>query len=74
MGESELELLADLIADKVVEKQGECSLTPEEQQAVKELLRTRKSAVRAFIYILGAIALWILRDVYHYINSHLSFR
>lgn len=78
MSERGLEQLADLLAEKVTEKLAEknssCQLTPSEQQAVKDLLKTKKNAVRAFIWISGALVLWIIKDVYAYIIGHLTLK
>ncbi|MBI5491987.1 MAG: hypothetical protein HY893_03545 [Deltaproteobacteria bacterium] len=66
--------LARLIADEIREQQGECQLTPSEQQAVKDLLKTKRSAVRAFLWVCGAIFLWIIKDAYVYIINHLAIK
>ena len=75
-------LIADILEKRLPQREcpacssesAECALTPEEQTAVKEILRTKKNAVRVFLYVLGAIALWILKDIYFYISGHLAFR
>ncbi len=66
--------LARLIADEIREQQGECQLTPSEQQAIKNLLKTKRSAVRAFLWVCGALFLWIIKDAYIYIISHLTIK
>ena len=76
MTPDELEKLAVLVATKltVVKEASDCALTSEEQTAVKELLRTKKNAVRLFLYIFGALTLWAVKDVYVYIVSSISFK
>lgn len=75
MSKTELEELAALVAEKIIEKQeAACHLTPEEQQAVKDLLNTKKNAVRITLGVLGAILLWILKDVYIYLATHLALK
>jgi hypothetical protein len=74
MSEKDLETIAEFLASKLAEKQGPCSLTASEQQAVKDLIKTRKSAVRVFIWICGALVLLAIKDIYVYILNHLTFR
>ncbi|HBG46388.1 MAG TPA: hypothetical protein DDW94_05290 [Deltaproteobacteria bacterium] len=68
------EELAELVAQKLSARFGACGFTPAEQEAVKDLLRTKRNAVRAFLWICGAVMLWVLKDVYVYIAGHLTFR
>lgn len=74
MQEMEPKELARLIAEEIKEQQGECQLTPSEQQAIKNLLKTKRSAVRAFLWVCGALFLWIIKDAYVYIISHLAIK
>ncbi|MBI5902741.1 MAG: hypothetical protein HZB84_04560 [Deltaproteobacteria bacterium] len=74
MCEEELEQLAEKIADKIEEKCGACHLTPEEQEHVRDLIRTKKKAVKATLWVIGALVLWILKDAYLYIIEHLTFK
>ena len=73
MTDEELERLSGLVAEKV-KKDSCCPLTMEETIAVKELLRTKKNAVRLFLYIFGALTLWAIKDIYIYIASSISFK
>lgn len=74
MSEKELEIIAGLIAEKITLKHCACSLSDSEQQAVKDLLNTKKNAVRAFLWVCGALFLWIIKDVYIYIIGHLALK
>ena len=74
MSEKDLEMIAEFLAGKLAEKQGPCNLTPSEQQAVKDLLKTKRSAVRVFIWICGALVLLAIKDIYVYVLNHLAFR
>ena len=74
MSEKDLEMIAEFLASKLAERQGPCNLTPSEQQAIKDLLKTRRSAVKVFIWICGALVLLAIKDIYVYIFSHLTFR
>lgn len=74
MHEIEPRELARLIALELKEHQPECHMTRSEQQAVKDLLKTKKSAVRAFLWICGALALWIIKDAYIYVINHLTLK
>lgn len=66
--------LADVIAEKVSARFRSCGFTPSEQEAIKDLLRTKRNAVRAFLWICGAVMLWVLKDVYAYFAGHLTFK
>jgi len=74
MSESELERLAELVAEKVVRMRDACSLTPEEQASIRELLGTKKRAVRYFFYTIGAVFLWIMKEAVIEIWRHISIR
>ncbi len=77
MKDDEIERLAELVADKLevsARASSDCALTSEEQVAVKELLRTKKNAVRLFLYIFGALTLWAIKDIYIYVVSSISFK
>lgn len=74
MNEKDIETIAELLASKLAEKQGPCALTASEQQALKDLVKTKKSAIKAFIWICGALVLLAIKDLYIYILNHLTFR
>lgn len=71
MGENEIKELAKAIAEEFKLHQG-CQLTEDEQQAVRDLIKTKRNAVRAALWLFGAVLLWILKDVYIYIATHLN--
>lgn len=68
------EEIAELVYQKLSSRISACSFTPAEQEAVKDLLRTKRNAVRAFLWICGAVMLWVLKDIYVYFAGHLTFR
>lgn len=70
----EAERLAELVAERLAGRFGACAFSPEEQAAIKDLLRTKRNAVRAFLWICGAVMLWVLKDVYVYLASHLALK
>lgn len=72
--DKETERFAELIAEKLALKFGACAFSPAEQEAVKDLLRTKRNAVRTFLWICGAVMLWVLKDVYVYLASHLALK
>lgn len=74
LDESALIFIADRVAERVAERHAACRLTAEEQQAVIDLIKTKRGAVRAFLWITGALMLWILKDAYLYITTHLTLR
>ncbi|MBE7415981.1 MAG: hypothetical protein HS130_12505 [Deltaproteobacteria bacterium] len=73
-GRKAAEEMAELIAEKLSSGFGGCAFTPSEQEAVKDLLRTKRNAVRAFLWICGAVMLWIIKDVYVYLAGHLTLK
>lgn len=62
MSENEIKELAKAIAEELKAHQG-CQLTEDEQQAVRDLIKTKKNAVRAALWVFGAILLWIATHV-----------
>lgn len=71
--ELDLEVLAGHIARSLKEGCDYCTLTEGELEEIRGLLRTKKSSVRVFIWLTGALAVWILKDVYGWIAGHLAF-
>lgn len=70
----EAERLAELVAEKLSGRFGACAFSVAEQEAIKDLLQTKKNAVRAFLWVCGAIMLWVLKDIYAYLAGHLTLR
>lgn len=70
----EAEQLAELVAEKLAGHLGACAFSAAEQEAIKDLLRTKRNAVRAFLWICGAVMLWVLKDIYVYLASHLALK
>ena len=70
--DEELKKIAVILAAEL-QANTECRLTEEQQQAVIDLIGQKKKVVRVTLYIMGAMALWILKDVYLYITEHLVF-
>lgn len=69
------ELMADLVVERLLERQQEATLlSHSEQLAVKDLLKTKKNAVRAFLWVCGALFLWIVKDAYIYLLDHVTFK
>ena len=75
MNHEEKEELARLVADRVAEREQGCAIfTEEEVFSVRELLKTKKNAIKIFLFIFGAVALYAIRDIYVFIVSHFSFK
>lgn len=74
MSENDIKEIARLIAEELAVYQSSCSLTQEEQAAVRDLIKTKKKAVKAALFLFGALLLWILKDVYVWIAGHLTLR
>ena len=71
---NEAERVAELVAERLASRFGACAFSPAEQEAVKDLLRTKRNAVRTFLWICGAVMLWVLKDVYVYLVNHLTLK
>ena len=73
LDEDQLEDIACRLEKKLVAQRGkgevDTRLTPEESLAVKRLLATKNGAVRMFLYIFGALAIWALKDIYIHVKS-----
>lgn len=78
MTEAELKQLAKLVAEEMKAADGEEShkdghgpvkLTEIELKTLKELLRNRRRRIKVFLYIVGALSLWVLKDLYDRIAS-----
>lgn len=74
MSENDIKEMARLIAAELAVYQSFCTLTEEEQEAVRGLIRTKRKAVKASLFLFGALILWILKDAYLWIVSHLAFK
>lgn len=74
MSDNEIEKLADRIAEQLAVKHGSCDLSEGEQRAVKDLIKTKRHTVKALLWIVGAVVLWALKDIYLWFTSHLVFK
>lgn len=70
--DEELDKLAERLIVKI-EESNTCGLTHEQQAAVVELLSQKKTVVNATLYLVGALVLWVLKDVYFYIAEHITW-
>ena len=70
--DEELEKLAERLVEKI-ELRNTCGLTHEQQTAVIDLLSQKKTVVNATLYLVGALILWVLKDVYFYIVTHITW-
>ena len=68
--EGELDHIAEQIAGRI-NATGRCNLTPEQQQAVVDLIAMKKKAVRTTLWLVGALLAWVFYDVYKYIAGHI---
>lgn len=70
--DEELEILADRITAKMPRSEG-CRLTEEQQQAVVELITAKRKVVKWSLWLIGLMVVWVLKDVYHFIITHLGW-
>jgi len=69
----------DGIAERVASKMGaynppQCSISIEEQSAIRDLIKTKKRAVNASLGLVGLLIAWVLRDAYLWIVGHLAIQ
>lgn len=69
----EIRQLAVELVSLLPQVEGGCRLTDEQQRAVVDLITTKKRVVRWTLYLVGAMILWVLKDVYLYIVNHIVF-
>lgn len=69
--ENEIDSIADRITSRI--QPSECKLTPEQQQAVVELIAQKKKVVKGTLWFIGALILWVLKDIYLFIVEHLKW-
>ncbi len=75
MSSDQMEELAFRVAEKVHDHERPCcGLSDEECGSVKELLKTKRNAIKVFIYIFGAIALYVLKDLYLFVAGNLTIK
>jgi hypothetical protein len=74
MTDEEIKRLAELVNERIGEAHSCCALTEDEQEAVKEFLKTKRSAIKAVIYVAAAITAYALKDLWAYLIGHLTLR
>lgn len=72
----EKEELAIIIAEAISSKQQsiEChAFTGEERDAIKDIVKVKKRAIQTTLWIIGAIIIWIGKEIGTFIYSHVTF-
>lgn len=72
LSDDEIERIAAALSLKMQATSG-CQLTEEQQQAVVELISQKKKIVKTTLYLIGALVLWALKDVYLYVADHITW-
>lgn len=72
LSESEMERLAERIVEKM-SNSTECRLTSDQQEAIINFLALKEKTAKATLWFMGALVLWVLKDVYGYIAGHSVF-
>lgn len=72
LSDDDIEGIAEALSVKLQATSG-CQLTEEQQQAVVELISQKKKIVKTTLYLIGALVLWVLKDVYLYIVEHVTW-
>lgn len=67
--------IAELIAHKLAGKQLQVchAFTSEEAHAVKDLVKTKNNAVKTMGGLLVVMVLWVLKDLYFFLTTHIAF-
>ena len=73
LSDEDIERIAESLSLKIRAVNGECRLTEDQQAAVIELIVQKKKVVRVTLWIIGALVLWVLKDIYQYIAEHITW-
>ncbi len=73
LSEEDIERIAESLSLKIRAANSECKLTEEQQNAVIELITQKKKVVKMTLYIICALFLWVLKDIYQYIAEHITW-
>ena len=73
ISEDDIERIAAALIIKMQAASGECKLTESQQQAVIDLITQKKKVVRFTLYIIVALFLWVLKDIYQHIAEHITW-
>ena len=49
------------------------AFTEEERGAIREIVKVKKKAIQTTFWIVGAIFLWVGKEAWTYVYTHLSF-
>ncbi len=63
----------DRLAERLTRKDNSCRLTAEQQLAVVDIINMKKKGVKLILYAVGLLLLWILKDVYQFIQAHIDW-
>lgn len=69
LSDEELDAIADKLCVKLTASKGCSIFTSEEHDEIKNIIKTKKRAV----WVGGAIFFWLLKDVYFWVASHISW-
>jgi hypothetical protein len=50
-----------------------CNLNDKEVQSIREILQHKKKASLAALWVIGALAYWVLKDVYEFVSQYFSY-
>jgi hypothetical protein len=68
----ELEILADKLAVKITQSTI-CCITTVEQKELQDFLKTKKQTIKYTLYLMGAMLIWVLKDVYIYVKNSITW-
>lgn len=69
LSEEELEIIANKLSEKINSSQRCVVFTPAEHAEIKNIIAAKRGA----LWVVGVIILWLLKDAYFWIISHLSW-
>ncbi len=72
LSDEELETLADKIAEKITYSKT-CPLDQTQQNEIINILAMKKKTIKVTLWLVGAMAIWVLKDIYIYIRSSITW-
>ncbi len=60
-------------ADEDCNKGSQCDLNKDEVKGIRDIIRHKKKASLAALWVIGALAYWALKDVYEFVSQFFSY-
>lgn len=73
LSDEELEVIADKIVEKTTNAKLCSIFTTTEQNEIKNIITTKRHAVKGILWVVGILVLWVLKDIYFWVSNHISW-